>query len=303
MTMDWSIIDSAGPQDVEPVGQAPLFAEYEVGADPSVVRDPVQDPEPSPRLAAVPGATRSAFLNAAKAEVGYRESPRNANKYGKWYGMDGQPYCAMGLSWVAAQVGAAGQIGGKWAYCPYWAAWWREHGQWGLTPQVGAIAFFDWSGRRQAGREAHVGTVTAVGGSSITTVEFNTVSGAGNQSDGGGVYVRSRALSTVVGYGLPSWAPERATTTLPTPGRVPLVVDGAWGRKTTLRLQEVLRVPRSGSMDPVSISALAVWLRQAPVRTMTPLVRTALQSRVGVPRDGVIGSTTVKALQRYLNRV
>lgn len=302
MTMDWSLIDSTGPQDVEPVGQAPTFTEYEVNADPAVVLDPVQDPERAPRLAAVPGATRSAYLNAAKAEVGYREGPRNANKYGKWYGMDGQPYCAMGLSWVAAQVGASGQIGGKWAYCPYWAAWWREHGQWSTTPLIGGVAFFDWSGKRQAGREAHVGTVTAVGPSSITTVEFNTVAGTGNQSDGGGVYVRSRGLGTVVGYGLPVWAPERATTALPA-HRVPLVVDGAWGRKTTLRLQEVLRVPRSGSMNPVSISAMAVWLRQQPTRTMTPTVRTALQSRVGVARDGVIGSVTVKALQRYLNRI
>jgi hypothetical protein len=301
--MDWSFIDSAGPQDVEPVGQAPLYSEYEVSAPPSAFRDRVQDPEPSPRLAAVAGATRSAFLNAARAEVGYREGPRNANKYGKWYGMDGQPYCAMGLSWVAAQVGAAGQIGGRWAYCPYWAAWWREHGQWSTTPQPGAIVFFDWSGQRRAGREAHVGTVVSVGANSITTVEFNTVPGSGDQSDGGGVYVRSRAPSTVVGYGLPVWAPERATTTLPATGRVPLAVDGAWGRLTTLRLQEVLRVPRTGSMDPVSVSALAVWLRQAPARTMTPPVRTALQSRVGVPRDGVIGSATVRALQRYLNRL
>jgi hypothetical protein len=246
------------------------------------------------------GTTATSFINKAKSQVGTREGAGNDNPYGRWYGMNNQPYCAIGLSWTAAQAGAADQIGGRWAYCPYWAEYWRKSGRWHLVPERGDIVFFDWSGLKRAGREQHVGVVTSVSSGNIRTIEFNTGPG-GNQSDGDGVWERSRSLVSVVGAGRPLWVPEMSV--VPVPAATVLVVDGVWGPRTTRRLQQVLGVRQSGVASVETLRALATWLRQKPLGTFTFVMKIALQDRVGVPKDGVIGPVTVKALQRYLNRL
>jgi hypothetical protein len=54
-------------------------------------------------------STRSAAVQAvvrtALAEVGYAEQGVNHTKYGAWYGLNGQPWCAMFVSWVFAKAG------------------------------------------------------------------------------------------------------------------------------------------------------------------------------------------------------
>lgn len=251
-------------------------------------------------------ATATQMLNAARAEVGYREGANNHNKYGVWYGWDNVAYCAIGLTYCAYEVGAQEQIGGKWAYCPYWADWFRRRGKWAdAVPARGDIVFFDWTGRRQHGNEQHVGIVTGkVDSTHISTIEFNTTSGSGNQSDGGGVFARTRHVSLVVGYGKVLWVPETNVVVVPTkPGKTVLVVDGVWGARTTARLQQVLKVTADGEIGPITLRALALWLSEAPTGSFTLRMKTALQHRVGVAADGVIGPVTVKALQRYLNRI
>ena len=64
--------------------------------------------------------TANQILAIAAKEIGYTESPANSNKtkYGAWYGMNGEPWCDMFVSWVGAQAGAQDIIG-KFAYCPY----------------------------------------------------------------------------------------------------------------------------------------------------------------------------------------
>lgn len=250
-------------------------------------------------------ATATAFINKAKQQVGFREGSNNDNPYGIWYGWNHVAYCAIGLTWVGYHVGAEEQIGGKWAYCPYWADWFRRRGQWSDTLAArGDIVFFDWTGRRQHGNEQHVGVViNRVDSTHIQTIEFNTTDGTGNQSDGGGVYIRTRHTSLVVGYGKPKWAPETNVTPLPTGGHEILVVDGVWGARTTRRLQEVLHVSQDGELGPQTFRALAAWLSQKQTGTFTTPMKTALQYRVGVAQDGVIGPITVRAFQRYLNRL
>lgn len=249
-------------------------------------------------------ATATQLLNVARSQVGYREGSRNNNKYGIWYGMNNQPYCAIGLTWCAAQVsGGLTAIGGRWSYCPSWANWFRARGRFHSSGQRGDIVFFDWSGRKRRGQEMHVAIVESVSGSYVHTIEFNTTGGAGNQSDGGGVYKRSRHISLVVGFGRPIYTAESAVVPVPTvPGRIPLVVDGVWGYNTTRRVQQMLGVRQTGTMDTATFNALARWLGQKPVGKWSTPMKTALQHRVGVPADGVIGPQTVKAFQRYLNR-
>jgi hypothetical protein len=256
-------------------------------------------------------ATATQLLNQARSQVGYREGRGNNNKYGIWYKMNYEPYCAIGLSWCAAQVsGGLTAIGGRFSYCPTWANWFRGRGRFHSTGMRGDIVFFDWSGRKRRGQEMHVGIVEGVNGSYVSTIEFNTVGGTGNQSDGGGVYRRTRHLSLVVGFGRPAYVAESNVVTVkvvPKPynnqtTRIPIVVDGVWGPATTTRLQQVLNIKRTGAMDKTTFNALAKWLGQRQVGTWSLTMKTALQYRVGVPQDGVIGPQTVRAFQRYLNR-
>jgi peptidoglycan hydrolase-like protein with peptidoglycan-binding domain len=143
-------------------------------------------------------------LQAALDEVGYVEGSGNHTKYGAWYGMDGQPWCAQFVSWCAEQDGSqAFAKGQRYAYVPYIvqdAAAGKNGLQQVSASQAkrGDLVCYDWEGD---GVADHVGLVVDPpgSGSSFHTVEGNTSSGtSGSQSNGGGVYQRTRYVSDVV---------------------------------------------------------------------------------------------------------
>lgn len=91
----------------------------------------------------------------------------------------------------------------------------------------------------------------------------------------------------------------------PRPGRGELVVDGRWGRSTTWALQLELGTPADGVVssqalryrdDNPGLTAGWDWVRDP--RGSTLMV--ALQHRLGVTPDGVLGPDTIRALQRHL---
>lgn len=96
---------------------------------------------------------------------------------------------------------------------------WKRAGRWldwREKPPVGALVFFDWQGTHgTTSLTDHTGIVVDVADDGqITTIEGNTSPG-GFVSNGGGVYLfgpgqrsPARPLSTVVGYGLPLYAPD-----------------------------------------------------------------------------------------------
>ena len=53
-------------------------------------------------------ATAKEILAVARGELGYREDPPGTNltKYGKWFGLNGNPWCMMFIQWVFFQAGA-----------------------------------------------------------------------------------------------------------------------------------------------------------------------------------------------------
>lgn len=256
--------------------------------------------------------TPSAMLNAARSQIGFREGRKNDNKYGIWYGWNHVPYCAIGLSWCAEVAHGSDIMGGKWAYCPSWVSHWRQVGRWHAwteTPRPGDIVFFNWAGSH--GLADHVGIVESVSGvrpgsRTLTTIEFNTSSGTGSQSDGGGVYRRRRSDRWVVGYGRPAYKSQSRPTPIPSRGGghslMPLVVDGVWGKMTTQHVQVWAGVRPDGEIGPVTRQAVQRKLGVTADGAWGPLTHRALQRRVGVADDGVWGALTVKALQRFLNR-
>lgn len=143
-------------------------------------------------------------LEAALGEVGYQEGAGNHTKYGAWYGLDGQPWCAMLCSWAAEQHDSQTfSKGQRYAYVPYIVSDAVAHanGLRALSPSQatrGCLVCFDWG---DDGVADHVGLVVDPPGkgSSFHTVEGNTSSGSsGSQSNGDGVYQRTRYVSDVV---------------------------------------------------------------------------------------------------------
>lgn len=158
-------------------------------------------------------ATASALVECARAEIGYTEHPAGSNltKFGAWYGLDGEPWCDMFVSWCAAQVGAGEEVG-RFAYCPYHVAFFRSRGQWhpagedGFEPQPGDIVFF---ARKLVA--CHVGIVagmTADGGA-VVTIEGNT--SVSDDDNGGAVMLRTRTYGNpggswgILGFGRPAY--------------------------------------------------------------------------------------------------
>ena len=139
----------------------------------------------------------------ALKEVGYAEKPNNDTKYGKWYGLNNQPWCAMFVSWCFNQAGLTALIAQSpkgYAGCESFEAWAKAKKL--IVPpstvQAGDILLFDFA---KAGKSIHTGIAT--GGIDphthlVPTVEGNTAGNAtGSQANGDGVYIKQRALSTI----------------------------------------------------------------------------------------------------------
>lgn len=153
--------------------------------------------------------TSLSISEIASQELGTIESGDNKTKYGKWYGMDGQPWCAMFVSWVYAQAGLSKRIAAStskgFASCTIGLAWFAKKGK--LVPvgqaQEGDIVFFQFDDDSQPD---HVGLVVKnlKKRKILVCVEGNTSPGnKGSQSNGGGVYERKRSYATVMGVARP----------------------------------------------------------------------------------------------------
>jgi hypothetical protein len=152
---------------------------------------------------APPGAAAAPGLKAlaqARRFVGVAEQPPGSNRtpFGRWFGADGEPWCAMFLSYCFAVgagivlcggVSAAGVNEHGCAYVPTLEQWLRETQQWVDTPRPGDIAVFNWDG----GASDHAGIVERI----LVDGGFATIEGnAGDE-----VARRRRARGDAVGFG------------------------------------------------------------------------------------------------------
>lgn len=148
-------------------------------------RTPVraQRPASAPRTPApTTGANRSdgpsaavrAVVRAARSQLGVREQPNNRTRFGRWYGLDGQPWCAIFVSWAFAKAGhrlPALQGPKGFAGVQVGAEAFRRRRQLHKTPRVGDV----WLHRGPSTQQDHTGIVVAVhGDGSFTTIEGNS---------------------------------------------------------------------------------------------------------------------------------
>ena len=60
---------------------------------------------------------REEFLEIARSQIGYQEGYNNDTKYGAWYGLNNEPWCAMFCSWCCNEVGMLDVAFPKFAGC------------------------------------------------------------------------------------------------------------------------------------------------------------------------------------------
>jgi peptidoglycan hydrolase-like protein with peptidoglycan-binding domain len=244
-------------------------------------------------------ATASDVLAVAASQVGYYAPPGSSNKYGLWYGLNFQPWCAEFVSWVAAQAGATDIIP-KHAWTPSGAAWFQGRGQWhGGTSGAarGDVVYYNFSG---AGI-SHVGLVESVNSDgSLNTIEGNTGGTFSASQVNGGLVARKRRLAYIVGFGRPAYAgPPPVAPAVPAASG--LAADGDFGPLTCMALQRVLGVGVDGSFGPITKRALQSNLGVVADGFFGPISTRALQARLGVSQDGSWGPITTRALQVRLN--
>lgn len=161
----------------------------------------------------------SELVSVALEEVGYTNSSNRENKYGRWYGLNNQPYSAMFVSWCFGAIGASElvEVSSKkgFASCnigyehlsknsePY--KWWQV--------KSGDIVFYDFDGQ---GRATHMGIVVRVLRKFGFPIGFEVVEGdttsdqASSDTDGlrTGVYKRNRVFGNELGF-FRVWAKEK----------------------------------------------------------------------------------------------
>ena len=153
-------------------------------------------------------AQAAAVIAAAKSQVNYKEGVNNDSKFGAWYGMNHQSWCAMFVSWCFDQAKALPALE-KFAYCPALESWAHSKGM--IVPiaqaQAGDVLLFDWN---HTGVAEHTGIATGPVDPHtrlIPTIEGNTGPDhvGVNQSNGDGVYAKVRNPSLVRAVIRPKW--------------------------------------------------------------------------------------------------
>jgi hypothetical protein len=137
----------------------------------------------------------SRALAVARGELGTRETAPNVCKYSQWYGMAGQPWCAMFVAWCYVRAGdrTAFKRGERWSYVFHVSAAARR-GIYGLSttrnPRPGDVVVFGAPGFP----EGHIGLFETWVDRRVGT--FRTIEG----NTGNEVGRRARSTRDVVAF-------------------------------------------------------------------------------------------------------
>lgn len=155
----------------------------------------------------------SSVVATALKEIdrGYREKPNNDTKYGEWFGLNNQPWCAMFVSWCFAQNDLSDLVSAQtkkgFASCDAGLKWFARKNQ--LVPvgkaQAGDIVFFQFD---EDSQPDHVGIVVKNNNKlkRLVVAEGNTAGdSSGSQSNGDGVYLKKRSYNLVMAVARPKW--------------------------------------------------------------------------------------------------
>jgi len=147
-------------------------------------------------------------IELCKASVGYTEGTNNDTTFGKWFGLNNQPWCAMSASKMYFDAGIIKSVANTkkgFASCDAWLKYLTKNNQ--LVPlgqaQLGDLVFYQFDADAQPD---HVGIIKAHNKTlkMLYVYEGNTSSGkAGSQSNGGGYYLKKRDYKTIMAVARP----------------------------------------------------------------------------------------------------
>lgn len=268
--------------------------------------------------------TASKALAWAASQIGYTrwDDPEEGSLYGRWYakkhgayyGVSGVPYCAMFTSWcLTDDDGNSAVPGGDVAYVPYAINAAAREGRL-VSPMTqaapGDLVCFDWDGD---GLADHIGLVEANYGSWVQTIEGNTSSGAaGSQSNGGGVWRRTRDWDSVCAVIRPHYGDADTasgyTDVTALQAAVGATADNIVGSDTTRRIYAVVAASSWGGrqfpfgveyvQSVIGTEADGIW-GDASDEAHDRVVG-ALQRAVGVDDDEIYGPDTNQAINTAL---
>lgn len=176
--------------------------------------------------------TASKLIEIAEKEVGYLEKKSNSQldsktanagsanwtKYGKWYGLNAQPWCAIFVSWCFGQLTGSKieaqkmLCGYLWASCTQMYNAFKKEGRAYTSPKPGDIIVFNKV--KGSTTMAHTGIVKKVTGTRVYTIEGNTSAQVGVVENGGGVAEKNYPLSSnrIGGYLRPYYTETSETS-------------------------------------------------------------------------------------------
>ena len=148
------------------------------------------------------------LLELCAASVDYIEGTNNDTTFGKWYGLNNQPWCAMSASKMYFDAGAITSVANTkkgFASCDAWLKYLTKNNQ--IVPigqaKAGDLVFFQFDEDAAAD---HVGIVKSHNTTlkTLQVYEGNTSSGkAGSPSNGDGYYLKKRNYSIIMAVARP----------------------------------------------------------------------------------------------------
>jgi hypothetical protein len=246
-----------------------------------------------------------AIIEVAKKEIGTIEGPKdNETKYGKWTGVNFQPWCQSFVSWCAFTSGLDAKKYPKTASTVAAADWFKKNNRWADSrnddPTPGDWIFFDFPDDG-VNRISHVGIcIKNNGDGTIQVIEGNTSGTAkGDQRNGGMCVEKTRAyvknnkkklINGVVGWGRPVYTGEEnlallskgETVSQPAPVQKKQFTPFKVGSKgeSVKKVQELLGVNADGSFGPGTEKAVK-----------------SFQKKSSLPVTGVVDQATLKVLR------
>ena len=252
-------------------------------------------------------------ISIARGEVGYREKKSDKDLYSKTanagdgnytkYGYEMhriQPsnmdfpaaWCDAFVDWCHYQAAGRDAKKARHGLCGDFEDWtvmsaqhYEDAGRYDHSPKRGDQIFF-----KNAHGICHTGIVTAVSDSKVVTIEGNKANMVKECS-------YPRGDSRIAGYGHPRYDGT------PSPAHK-LEVDGKVGPATVREWQRIMGTKQDGVISGQSKASRANHqainaIKYSVLKRGSDLIR-AVQKKVGVKQDGLLGPQTIKAIQKRL---
>jgi hypothetical protein len=231
-----------------------------------------------------------AIIEVAKKELGTIEGPKdNETKYGKWTGVNFQPWCQSFVSWCAFTSGLDAKKYPKTASTVAAADWFKKNDRWADArnddPTPGDWIFFDFPDDG-VNRISHVGIcIKNNGDGTIQVIEGNTSgTSKGDQRNGGMCVEKTRAyvknkkgiLNAVVGWGRPVYVGEE---------NIPLLSKAGASAPAKSTPAPVSTVEKK-QFKPFKVGSKGESVKK-------------LQELLGINADGDFGSGTEKEVKKF----